>query len=145
MKIYEQRGREQSIIFKIDNLTTDAATGTTWSGDAYGQILFTKASSDNAMYEFIATSVTVSIADDGIIDQANNYTVVQSATTGFVGVKGASLQAGSKVAICGYFVKLGSNADAIMNHKFSDSPNIGYGDGGAGNVVGSTINGTTVL
>lgn len=145
MKIYEQRGREQSIIFKIDSLTTDAVTGTSWSGDAYGQVIFTKASVENVMYEFVPTSVTVSIADDGVIDQANNYEVVQNNITGFVGVKGASLQAGSKIAICGYFVKPSADIDGIAKHNFSDSPSISYGHGGAGNLVGSTLDGIKKL
>ena len=93
------------------------------------------------MYNFQPTSVVVQIAGDGVIDQANNYTVVQNANTGFVGVKGANIAASSIIAVSGYFVKFSADADAIAKNVLSDSPNIGYGDGGAGNVVGSALNG----
>lgn len=140
MTRYEIRGKEVSFVVKIGNLTTDAVTGS-WSGDAYGEVIFTKASSTNPMYKFEPTAVAVQIAGTGIVDAGNNYTVVQNANTGFVGVVGASLQVGSVIAVSGVFVKPSADADAIAKIVLSDSPNPGYGDGGAGNVVGSTLNG----
>jgi hypothetical protein len=140
MTKYELRGKEVSFVVKVDSATTDAVTGS-WSGSAYGEVVFTKASSSNPMYKFEPTAVVVQIAGTGIIDQANNYTVVQNANTGFIGVLGANIAAGSVIAVSGYFVKPSADADAITKNVLSDSPNLGYGDGGAGNVVGSTLNG----
>lgn len=140
MTKYEIRGREVSFVVKIENLTTDAVTGS-WSGDAYGEVIFTKASATNQMYKFEPTAVAVQIAGTGIVDAGNNYTVVQNANTGFVGVVGASLQVGSVIAVSGVFVKPSADGDAITKHRLSDSPSPDYGDGGAGNVVGSTLNG----
>jgi hypothetical protein len=140
MTRYEIRGREVSFVVKITSLTTDAVTGS-WSGDAYGEVIFNKASATNPMYKFEPTAVAVQIAGTGIVDAGNNYTVVQNANTGFVGVTGASLQVGSVIAVSGVFVKPSADVDAITKHRLSDSPSLDYGDGGAGNVVGSTLNG----
>lgn len=140
MTKYEIRGREISFVVKIDNLTTDAVTGS-WVGNAYGEVIFTKASADNQMYKFEPTAVAVQIAGTGIVDAGNNYTVVQNANTGFVGIVGGSLQVGSIIAISGVFVKPSADGDAITKHKFSDSTSPDYGHGGAGNIVGSTLNG----
>jgi len=137
---HEIRGREVSFVIKIENLTTDATSGT-WGNDAYGEVIFTKASDTNPMYKFEPTAVAVQIAGTGIVDAGNNYTVVQNANTGFVGVRGGSLQVGSIIAVSGVFVKPSAAGDAIAKHKFSDSTSPDYGDGGAGNVVGSTLNG----
>jgi hypothetical protein len=141
MQRFELRGREISFVIKVDSATTDAVTGSSWTGNAYGEIIFNKASSENPMYIFQPTSVVVQIAGDGVIDQANNYTVVQDANTGFVGVKGANIAASSIIAVSGYFVKFSADADAITKNILSDSPNKGYGDGGAGNEVSSALNG----
>jgi len=145
MKSYELRGKEVQFVIEIENATTDAVTGTTWSGNAFGTVVYTKASADNEMFEFQPTSVAVQLSGNGVIDQANNYTVVQSSTTGFIGVKGSSLQAGSIISVNGYFVKQTSDVDALAKIQFSDSPSIGYGHGGAGNALGSDLNGTKVL
>jgi hypothetical protein len=139
MTKYELRGREVSFVVKVENTTNDRVSGT-W-GSAYGDIVFNKASATNPMYTFQPTAVAVQLAGNGVIDQANNYTVVQVANTGFVGVVGANITVGTIIAVSGYFVKPSADADAITKNILSDSPNIGYGDGGAGNVVGSTLNG----
>lgn len=145
---YELRGKEVQFIVKVENVVTDSVSGAFSDGArAYGEIVYTKAAADNLMLDFQPTSVTVQLDGDGVIDQAHNYKVVSNKTTGFIGVvdSSSSIKVGSIIFIAGFFVRLSADADAIAKIKFSESPSLDYGTGGDGNIIGSTLNGTTTL
>lgn len=145
---YELRGKEVQFIVKIENLASDAVSGAfSGNANAYGDIIYSKASADNLMMDFQPTAVTVQLDGDGVIDQDHNYKVVANKTTGFVGIVDASssLKAGSIIFISGYFVRLSADPDAVMVHKLSDSPSLAYGAAGDGNIISSSLNGTIKL
>jgi hypothetical protein len=114
MKNYKIIGKEVVFAIELENTTTDAVTGSTWSGEAYGTIAYAKATSSNPMYQFEPLHVGVQLAGTGILKSAD-FTVVQNRNTGFIGVLvGAhSWQAGSKIIVYGYFTKLSTAADAV--------------------------------
>ena len=106
MKNFKPKGAPINIVFQIDNTTSDAVSGT-WVGPAYGQVVFTKASAQNPMWQFEVLGVSVQINGNGAIDTSKTYAIVQNPTTGFVGIRSADSGAfanGSKVAIHGIFV-----------------------------------------
>lgn len=113
MKNFKSKGTPINIVFQIDNTVSDAVSGT-WVGPAYGQIVFTKASEKNPMWQFEVLGVSVQINGNGAIDTSKTYAVVQNPTTGFIGIRSADSGAfanGTKIAIHGVFV--GSATDTL--------------------------------
>ena len=116
MKNYIIKGRDVIFGIEIQNTTTDQVSGT-WSGGAYGAIIYPKASATNPMYKFEPLSVGIQLAGTGIVDNSANFTVVQNNTTGFVGVlaTGRSWLVGSKIIMQGVFVQDPTSVDAVTN------------------------------
>lgn len=116
MKNYIIKGKDVIFAVEIQNTTTDQVSGT-WSGGAYGTIVYPKASATNPMYKFEPFSVGIQLAGTGVVDNSANYTVVQNNTTGFVGVlsTGRSWQVGSKILFHGVFVEDPTSVNAVTN------------------------------
>ena len=128
MKNYIIKGKDVIFAVEIENTTTDQVSGT-WSGGAYGGIIYPRASATNPMYKFEPLSVSIQLAGTGIVDNSVNFTVVQNNTTGFVGVlsAGRSWQVGSKIVIQGIFVQDPTSADSVtngINNVYADQGNL---------------------
>ena len=128
MKNYIIKGRDVIFAVEIENTTTDQVSGT-WSGGAYGAIIYPKASASNPMYKFEPVNVSIQLAGTGIVDNSVNFTVVQNNTTGFVGVlsAGRSWQVGSKIVIQGIFVQDPTSTTAVtngINNNYPDQGNL---------------------
>ncbi len=107
------KGAPVSIVFQIENTTTDAVSGT-WVGPAYGQIVFSKASTENQMWQFEPMGVCAQLNGGGVIDTSKTYAVVQNPSTGFIGVRSGDSGAftnGTKIVIHGVFV--GASTDTV--------------------------------
>jgi hypothetical protein len=113
MKNFKIKGAPVTIVFQIENTTTDAVSGT-WVGPAYGQVVFSKASAENQMWQFEPMGVAAQLNGGGVIDTSKTYAVVQNPSTGFIGVRSSDSGAftnGTKIVIHGVFV--GASTDTL--------------------------------
>lgn len=138
MKEYTLRGAEVSFVVEVDNLSTDAVTGS-WTGNAYGTVVFNRASASNPMWNFEPLSVAVQPDGDGVVPSDKTYQVVQNSNTGFIGVRSGdanAIKAGSVIAVHGVFTKplvdvlpsgsgnsFSSYGTSILNDKFGNTVN----------------------
>lgn len=103
MKQFSVKTTEVNFSIEIEDETTDAVTGASWTGDAYGAIVYSKASATNPMLPFRATGASVIKTSTGANPAITAF--VQDANTGFVGVKYQSPAAGDIITVAGIFVK----------------------------------------
>jgi hypothetical protein len=106
LKEYKSRGASVTFVVEVESLTTDAVSGT-WTGNAYGAIVFSKASASNPMWTFEPSSIAVQFNGDGIVATDKTYQLVQDSTTGFIGVRTGdsnAIKAGSVIVVSGVFV-----------------------------------------
>lgn len=138
MKEYKVRGHEVNFVVEVENLGTDAVTGS-WSGNAYGTVVFTRASAANPMWNFEPLAVSVQPDGDGVVASDKTYQVVQNSTTGFIGVRSGdsnAIKAGSVIAVYGVFTKpLVDNLPSGIGSSFST-----YGTSVLSDKFGNTVN-----
>lgn len=138
LKEYKVRGHEVNFVVEVENLSTDAVTGS-WTGNAYGTVIFSRASANNPMWNFEPVAVSVQPDGDGVVASDKTYQVVQNASTGFVGVRSAdanAIKAGSVVAVYGVFTRplvdalpsgegnsFSTYGTEVLNDKFGNTVN----------------------
>lgn len=106
MKEYKNKGASVTFVVEVENLSTDAVSGT-WTGNAYGAIVFSKASSSNPMWTFEPSSISVQFNGDGVVATDKTFQLVQNANTGFIGVRTGdsnAIKVGSIIVVSGVFV-----------------------------------------
>lgn len=138
MKEYTIRGHEVNFVVEVDNLSTDAVTGS-WTGNAYGTVIFGRASATNPMWNFEPISIAVQPDGDGNVATDKTYQLVQNSNTGFVGVRSGdsnAIKAGSVIAVYGVFTKpLTSALPSGNGNSFST-----YGNEVLNDKFGNTVN-----
>ena len=121
MKEYKSKGASVTFVVEVENLSTDAVTGT-WTGNAYGTVVFSKASSSNPMWNFEPSSIAVQFDGDGAVVTNKTYQLVQNANTGFIGVRTGdsdAIKAGSVIVVSGVFVN--NPSDTIYPNGIGNS------------------------
>jgi hypothetical protein len=103
MKNITVKSTELNFCVQIENTTTDAVTGSSWTGNAYGAIMYKNASATNPMLTFRSTGASVTKVTTNANTVITNF--VQNASTGFVGVQYSSPAVGDIITVAGIFVK----------------------------------------
>jgi len=121
MKTLKTASAEIIFSVEVENTTTDAVTGSTWTGDAYGSIIFSKATASNPMWDFEFSGTTVK-ATNGASKAVTAFAVNRN--TGYVGVVYNSPAVGDVVTIAGTFAK------EPTDRFYKDAPQLGATDAG---------------
>lgn len=103
MKNYTVKSAEVIFCSEIENTTSDAVTGASWTGNAYGSVVYKNASASNPMLTFKSTGASVTKVSTGANTVITNF--VQDPSTGFVGVQYSSPAVGDVIAVAGVFIK----------------------------------------
>jgi hypothetical protein len=103
MKNITVKSTELNFCVQIENTTTDAVTGSSWTGNAYGTIMYKSASATNPMLTFRSTGASVTKVTTNANTVITNF--VQNPSTGFVGVQYSSPAVGDVITVAGVFVK----------------------------------------
>ena len=113
MKNYTVKSAEVIFCSEIQSTTSDAVTGSSWTGNAYGSIVYKNATSSNPMLTFRSTGASVTKVTTNANTVITNF--VQDPSTGFVGVQYSSPAVGDIITVAGVFVKDETNVSGATS------------------------------